>query len=130
MEKLSTAEVAALLKESAALHRWSHDQLKEALEKIATFERKDRARKIASKMDNEMRDGLSIEEKAEKLASSGENLDVLERAVDLRTQDPKLASVSDGVASDYNSPEQVPEGQAAQAMTEWLLTDTTPFSGL
>ena len=129
MEKLSAQDVIALLKESAAANRWAHDQLKHTQEKLAAYERLEHARKLASRMDDEMRDGASVEETAHKLASSGEDLVVLGRAIELRTQDPKLASIGEnGFVADSSFPGQVAEGGGRQAMENWLMSDISPLT--
>ena len=123
MEKLSSQERALLFKDAGAALRWADQKITELQEKVAHYERQERARKIASQMDDEMRGGLSVEEKTASILSSQQNLDVLEQAVELRTTDPKLASVGEGdEVENHGNPLNVPPGRAKEAMHDWLLS--------
>ena len=128
LAKISAADNFAVLKEASATINKAADMIEELRAKVAHYERQDYARKIASKMDNEMRGGEDVETFAQKLASTQNDLTVIEKAVDLRTQDPKLASI--GEISHFDYQQGVPVGQAKQMFNAWLMAGSSPYDGL
>lgn len=112
-----------LLKESSSQMRWAHGRISELETKLASYERFDHALKIAQSTPDHMRQGLDVVDFATKLAHSSEDLHVWQKAAEMQAAQPKLASLADDSTSfvEVDNPRQIPEGQAAQAMQQWLL---------
>lgn len=71
-------------------------EIQELREKVAHYERLERSRELSMRMPPESR-GDDVDTFAKKLAASNQNLDILEQALALRAEDPKLASVVEDV---------------------------------
>lgn len=93
MEKISSAQLGEMMKLSADTLRNVTAQRDELLEKVAHYEKKERAERIASAMQEK---GLEPEVPfSEKVAGlmKRDNLDVVEEAVSISAPQMKLASV-------------------------------------
>ena len=102
MKKLSSAQVAEVIGQVGPTLRAISAENQALKEKIAHFERQGRVQKLASEMKaKNLNPDQSYEETVENLMGS-DDLDVIEKAVDMSAQQVKLASVSDhpGNASD------------------------------
>lgn len=96
MNKLSSEQVAGVLGQVGPALRAQQQEIVSLQEKVAFYERRDRATKIASDMTRKNLDPeLSFEEKVAHLMQPETNLDVLEQAVNMSAQQVKLASLSD-----------------------------------
>lgn len=100
MVKLSSTQVKSLMKEaSETLKKLASDNIK-LEEKLAFYQRKERCEKIADLMSERgVKSELSREEKVAELMGSNKNLDVIEEAVLLDSDQIKIASLSDKTAS-------------------------------
>lgn len=96
MEKLSNAEVGQLNKLAAQTIRALSGENQELKTKVASFEKKEKAEKLAKVMDEKgLEPELSMSEKVASLLER-DDLDVMEKAVGMTaTQRMKLASVKD-----------------------------------
>jgi hypothetical protein len=96
MEKLSNAEVGQLNKLAAQTIRALSGENQELKTKVATFEKREKAEKLAKIMDEKgLEPELSMDEKVASLLER-DDLEVMEKAVGLTaTQRMKLASVKD-----------------------------------
>jgi len=107
MNKLSSDKVAGVLAQVPAVLRAQQEKIASLQEKIAFYERRDRATKIASDMTRKNLDSeTDIEQKIDALMRPDANLDVIEKAVEMSAQQVKLASLSEdypGNASDASS---------------------------
>jgi hypothetical protein len=105
MIKLSSAQVQAVATQAAQALRHLSAENEQLKEKVAFYQRQDRAEKIASvMMEKNLDPELTYQEKVAKLMANG-NLDVVEEAVGLAAQQVKLAALSDipGSATDAAS---------------------------
>jgi hypothetical protein len=95
MDKYSSAEVGAIFQMgSAGLRKLSEDN-QELREKVAAYEKKELAEKIAEDMDAKgLQPELSTKEKVAGLLEK-DNLDVIQEAVGLTAPQTKFASVAD-----------------------------------
>lgn len=103
--KLSSDEVAATLSQVGPTLRALSVENTGLKEKVAAYERKERVEKIASAMQEKGLDhDTSHAEKVESLMDS-DDLDVVERAIEMSAPQIKLATVSDhpGNPSDAKS---------------------------
>lgn len=95
MNKLSSTKVAEVLAQVPIALRALSQENQELKEKIASYEKRDRATKIASAMQSKNLDPeTSYEEKISSLMGRND-LDVYEKAIDLSAPQIKLASLSD-----------------------------------
>lgn len=95
MDKISNAQMGQAMKIAAASLRALSEENASLQEKVAHYERKDRAEKLASRMEEKgLQPELSIQEKVAGLLKR-ENLDAVEAAIDLSAPQTKLASVYD-----------------------------------
>ena len=95
MNKISQAEVGQMMKLSASSLRVLSEENTELKSKLAHYEKKDHAEKIASLMeDKSIETELSFSEKVAGLMKR-DDLSVVEEAVGLTASQAKLASVHD-----------------------------------
>ena len=95
MNKYSGAEVGQVMKLAAENLRALSEENQGLKTKVAAFEKKARAEKIASAMHQKGLDpDMSLEEKVEALQKR-EDLDVMEQAVGMQASQMKLASVAE-----------------------------------
>lgn len=102
MEKISTQQAAELQKLAAStLRALSEENVKlrtsneELVEKVASYEKRERAEHIAGKMEEKgLNTDLSFQEKIAQIMQR-DDLDVLEQAVSMSSPQMKLASVHD-----------------------------------
>lgn len=95
MEKLSEAQVGQMLKEAAATVRALSEERQTLKTKVAHYEKKERAEKIAAQMDEKrLQSDLSFTDKVRGLMGR-DDLDVVEEAVGLTAPQMKLASVAE-----------------------------------
>lgn len=105
MQKLASTKVAEVLAQVPVALRAQQEEIAQLREKVAHYEKRDRVIKIASAMQAKNLDPeTSYEEKITNLMDS-ENLDVVEKAIDLSAPQIKLAALTDhpGNASDAES---------------------------
>ena len=96
MEKISAAEVSQLTKLAAENLRSLSVENQDLKTKLATFQKKDHAEKIATKMEEKgLETGLSFSEKVASLMRR-DDLQVIEEAVGMTAPQMKLASVHNG----------------------------------
>lgn len=95
MNKLSSTKVAEVLAQVPIALRAQQQEISELKEKIASFEKRDRATKIASAMQTKnLSPDTSYDEKVAALMER-DDLDVYEKAIDLSAPQIKLAALSD-----------------------------------
>lgn len=95
MNKLASTKVAEVLSQVGPALRSLNEENKTLKEKVAFFERRERVEKIASVMDAKNLDPeTSHDEKVQRLMVS-DDLDVVEKAIDLSAPQIKLAALSD-----------------------------------
>ena len=95
MNKYSGAQVGSVMKLAAENLRALSEENQSLKEKVAHFEKKDRAEKIASAMETKhLEPESSFEEKVASLLKR-DDLSVVEEAVGLIAKQEKLASVSE-----------------------------------
>lgn len=95
MDKISYAQVGQAMKTAAASLRVLSEENAQLKDKVAHFERKERAEKLASQMDEKgLQPELSFQEKVSGLLRR-ENLDAVEEAISMSAPQTKLASVYD-----------------------------------
>ncbi len=95
MTKLSGAKVAEVLHQVGPALRALSEENTALKEKLAFHEKRERVEKLAAVMEaKNLEPELSREEKIERLMGQ-DDLDVVEKAVDMSAQQVKLASVSD-----------------------------------
>jgi hypothetical protein len=95
MIKLASEKVGEVLSQVGPTLRALSSENSALKEKVAYFERRERVEKLASVMDTKNLDPeLSHEEKVARLMAN-DDLDVVEKAVEMSSQQVKLASVSD-----------------------------------
>lgn len=103
MEKLSTEKVAGILRQVGPVLRAQSEEIADLKEKLAGKNLRERAEKIASQMDaKNLEPDLSHAEKVDRLLQN-DDLDVVEKAIDMSAQQVKLASVSDEPGSDTDA---------------------------
>lgn len=94
--KLSSTKVAEVLNQVGPALRALSDENQTLKEKVAFYEKRDRAEKIASQMEAKNLDPeTSYDEKVEALMGPDSDLDVVEKAIDLSAPQIKLASLTD-----------------------------------
>lgn len=100
MEKLSNAQVSQFLKTASGTLRALSEENVSLKEKVAFYEKKERAEKIAEAMDQKgLEPDLSLAEKVAGLMKR-DDLDIVEEAVSMSAPQMKLASVyEDGIVS-------------------------------
>lgn len=104
MNKLSSDKVAGILGQVGPALRAQQVEITDLKEKVAYYERRDRATKIASDMTRKNLDPeTTFEEKVAHLMQPETNLDVLEQAVSMSAQQVKLASLSDHPGSSLDA---------------------------
>lgn len=95
MDKLSNAEVGQLTKLSAETIRALSGENQELKAKVAHYEKRDKAEKIAMKMEEKgLEPDLTLKEKVDGLLKR-DDLNVVEEAVGMTAPQMKLASVKD-----------------------------------
>lgn len=95
MQKLSSTKVAEVLAQVPVALRAQQEEIAQLREKVAHYEKRDRVIKIASAMQTKNLDpDTTYEEKVSNLMGS-DNLDVVEKAIDLSAPQIKVASLSD-----------------------------------
>lgn len=95
MDKLSADKVAEVLSQVGPALRALSGENRNLKEKVAHFELMERAEKLAGVMEEKGLDSqISHDEKVQRLMSA-DDLDVVEKAVDLSAPQFKIASVSD-----------------------------------
>jgi hypothetical protein len=98
MEKLSNVQIGQMMKVASDGLRALSEELVSAKTKLAHFERKERAEKIATQMEEKsLNSDLSFEEKVAHLMGQ-ENLDVIEQAVGMSNTNMNSFSLTDKVA--------------------------------
>ena len=95
MNKLSSTKVAEVLRQVGPTLRALSEENQALKEKVAHYEKRDRAEKIASQMEAKNLDTDSpYAEKVERLMGR-DDLDVVEEAIQMSAQQIKLAELSD-----------------------------------
>ncbi len=95
MNKLSSTKVAEVLAQVPVALRAQAEEIASLKEKVAHYEKRDRVVKIASAMQQKNLDPeTSYDDKIENLMGS-DNLDVVEKAIELSAPQVKLAALSD-----------------------------------
>ncbi len=95
MIKISSEKTAEVLRQVGPTLRALSEENQTLKEKVATYEKRARVEKLATEMDAKgLQPELSHDEKVERLMGQ-DDLDVVEKAVDMSAQQVKLASVSD-----------------------------------
>ena len=95
MQKLSSEKTAEVLRQVGPALRALSEENTALKEKLAFYAKRERVEKLANVMTaKNLEPELSHEEKVERLMGQ-DDLDVVERAVDMSAQQIKLASVSD-----------------------------------
>lgn len=103
MNKLSSTKVAEVLAQVPVALRAQQEKIASLEEKIASFEKRDRATKIASAMQTKnLSPDTSYEEKVASLMER-DDLDVYEKAIDLSAPQIKLAALSDHPSNATNA---------------------------
>jgi len=111
MQKISSQEASAVLKQASTAIRHLSAENQKLNEKVAEYERTRRIEKIAQSMEDKgINEDLSFEEKVAQLHKA--DLDVTEQAVDMAAPNMKLASV------DHDSP----AGNMSNAFETYILT--------
>lgn len=106
MIKLSAEQVGQVAGQAAQTIRALAAENNQLKEKVASWERRERAEKIASEMQAKNLDpDSSFADKVQKLMSPNQDLDVIEKAVGMSSQQVKLAALTDfpGTPSDAAS---------------------------
>jgi hypothetical protein len=128
---LTFADAAALLKEAQAENGWAVGRIRDLEVANAGHERFRQSIKIAQALAPHRGDDFDPISHAEKLASSNEDLDVLERAVALQAENPKLAHVQQQEQSEAEKVASASQSQseASARMNSWLLNGASenPF---
>ena len=115
MRKISGVEVGQMLKLAADNLRTLSGENQELKEKLAFFEKKERAEKIATAMEDKgIEPEASFEEKVAGLLKR-DDLEVVESAVGMSAPQMKLASVHDEGTIEVEGGEHDDDGGAAQA---------------
>lgn len=108
--KTASHSLRALSEKNQGLEQQNH----ELLRKLAHYEKKDRAEKIASRMEEKgLESGLSFQEKVDSLMGH-DNLPAVEEAVRMSTPNMKIASVHDDQPGAFES------GDLSQAESNFL----------
>ncbi len=95
MNKLSSTKVAEVLAQVPTVLRAQQETIAELQEKVASYEKRDRAIKIASAMQTKnLSPDTSYDEKVAALMERTD-LDVYEKAIDLSAPQIKLVALSD-----------------------------------
>lgn len=95
MQKLSSTKVAEVLSQVGPTLRAQQAEIQSLKEKVAFYQRKERVEKIANEMEAKNLDPDStLEQKVQRLME-GEDLDVVEKAIDMSAPQIKLAALSD-----------------------------------
>lgn len=95
MEKIASTKVAGILSQVGPTLRALSDENCALKEKLAFFEKKDRVEKIASQMEaKHLNTDSNYSEKVARLMNE-DNLDVMEKAIELSAPQVKLAALSD-----------------------------------
>lgn len=103
MNKLSSTKVAEVLTQVPIALRAQQEKIASLEEKIASFEKRDRATKIASAMQTKnLSPDTSYDEKVAALLER-DDLDVYEKAIDLSAPQIKLAALSDHPSNAANA---------------------------
>ena len=97
IKKLASDEVAATLAQVGPTLRALSQENQELKEKVAAYMKRDRVEKIASEMEEKgLEPDTSREDKVNNLLGRGDDdLEVVERAIEMSAPQVKLASVSD-----------------------------------
>lgn len=96
MNKLSSTKVAEVLAQVPVALRALSQENQELKEKLAHYQKMDRVTKIASAMQaKNLNPDSSYDEKVAALMQGDEDLDVMEKAIDLSAPQIKLAALSD-----------------------------------
>lgn len=96
MKKISNVEAGQMMKLAAENLRALSEENQEMRTKLAAFEKKERAEKIASAMEEKgIEPELSLSDKIEGLLKR-DDLEVVEQAVGMSAPQMKIASVHDG----------------------------------
>jgi hypothetical protein len=99
MQKLSSTKVAEVLRQVGPTLRSQQAEIESLREKVAFYQRRERVEKIANQMQAKNLDpDSSMDEKVERLMAE-DNLDVVEKAIDMSAQQVKLAALSDDPAN-------------------------------
>lgn len=110
MNKLSSTKVAEVLAQVPVALRAQQEEIAQLKEKIAHYEKRDRVVKIASAMQQKNLDPeTSYDEKIENLMGS-DNLDVVEKAIELSAPQVKLAALSDHPGNPSNAEDAFVQG--------------------
>jgi microcystin degradation protein MlrC len=96
MEKLSSTKVASILSQVPATLRAQAEEISSLKEKVAFYERRDRAEKIATDMTRKNLDTETpFEQKVASLMDPSTDLTVIEKAIEMSAHQVKVASLSD-----------------------------------
>lgn len=103
MNKLSSIKVAEILRQVGPTLRAQQAEIVNLKEKVAFFEKKARVENIASTMEAKSLDpDTTHEEKIERLMAN-DDLDVVERAIEMSAPQIKLAALSDDPGNPSNA---------------------------
>lgn len=95
MNKISSEKTAEVLRQVGPTLRALSSENEALKEKLAGYEKRAQAERLATQMDAKgLNPELNHDEKVERLMGQ-DDLDVVEKAVDMSAQQVKLASVSD-----------------------------------
>lgn len=105
MNKISSEDAAATLAQVGPALRALSTENVELKEKVAHFEKRERAEKVASQMEAKDLDPDTTHEQKVDSLMENDNMDVVEQAIELSAPQIKLASLSDdpGNPSDASS---------------------------
>ncbi len=113
MDKISHAQISQAIKTAAASLRTISVENAELKEKVAHYERKERAEGLANQMDDKgLQPELSFQEKVAGLLKR-DNLDAVEEAINMSAPQTKLASVHEEGRVTVEGGSEI-EGGAAQ----------------
>ena len=124
LEKISSQQVQALLKQAGTSIRSLTDENQNLKEKLATWVREDRIVKVAQEMDEKgLNNELDFEQKVAALRTA-DDLEATERAVQMTTpQGVKLASASDTIDGGGG---MEPGNQSKAALEMFIATGDAP----
>jgi hypothetical protein len=103
MNKLSSTKVAEVLAQVPIALRAQQEKIVELEEKLASYEKRDRVTKLASKMEEKnLNPETTFEEKVAALMES-DDLNTFEKAIELSARQVKLAALSDHPGNPSNA---------------------------
>lgn len=101
MQKIAHTKVAEVLAQVGPTMRAQQERINSLTEKVAHYEKRDRAQKLASEMQaKNLNADTSFEEKVDGLMAEDDGkLDVIEQAINMSAPQVKLAALSDHPAN-------------------------------